>query len=145
MKQFFGGIISIIVLIIYVILIGYALWLVFSVPGDDPTTDFTAVMSQALAVIGGLISALIISVLAVNKKGEAIGKHLFRAVTDENLKIKLESLVKIYISIWIVIGLIAFFVSLFHPEQVPSLTTLGQAWLGLAVSASYAYFGLEPS
>jgi len=30
-------------------------------------------------------------------------------------------------------------------KEVPPLTTLGQAWLGLAVSAAYAYFGIKPA
>jgi hypothetical protein len=29
--------------------------------------------------------------------------------------------------------------------ELPLLTSLGRAWLGLAVASAYAYFGIKPS
>ena len=40
--------------------------------------------------------------------------------------------------------LIAFMESLYHPKELPTLTTFGQAWLGLAVSSAYTYFRIKP-
>ena len=31
-----------------------------------------------------------------------------------------------------------------HPDVLPPLTSVGQAWLGLAVASAYAYFGIKP-
>jgi hypothetical protein len=47
---------------------------------------------------------------------------------------------------WIGMGFAAFVVGeLWFPDKVPALTTFAEAWLGLAVAAGYAYFGIEPS
>jgi len=49
-----------------------------------------------------------------------------------------------YIGIWIAFGFGAFLTGeLLFPSKVPTLTTYGQAWLGLAVAAGYGYFGIQ--
>ena len=50
----------------------------------------------------------------------------------------------LYLLVWMGAGLWAFVVGLQHPKELPALTNLGQSWLGLAVAAAYAYFGLRP-
>jgi hypothetical protein len=101
-------------------------------------------MAQALSLIGGLVSALVIAELAIAKPGEAPAR---RALPNDaaNWAVRTVSIVStFYVLAWIGAGLTAFMVGLYHPKEVPPLTTLGQAWLGLAVSAAYAYFGLKP-
>lgn len=102
-------------------------------------------MAQALAVIGGLVSALVIAELAIAKPGEAPAQRTL-ASDAPRIAVRAVSIVStIYVLVWAGAGLTAFIVGLYHPKIVPPLTTLGQAWLGLAVSAAYAYFGLKPS
>lgn len=147
MKHIFGGIICVVLLGIYVHLIRIAVLVVYCKQPECtayPPDYFNEGMAQALSVIGGLVSALVIAELALARPGEApvrraLGEHA------SIFAVRLVSTVAfVYVLVWIAAGLTAFLVGLYHPKAVPPLTTLGQAWLGLAVSAAYAYFGLKP-
>ena len=46
--------------------------------------------------------------------------------------------------VWLIAGLVAFIKGMYSPNVLPPFTSVGQAWLGLAVAAAYAYFGLNP-
>jgi predicted NBD/HSP70 family sugar kinase len=101
-------------------------------------------MAQALSVVGGLVSALVIAELAVAQPGDPLAKRTL-AQNASKLAVRVTSIVAMfYVLVWIVAGLMAFMVGLYHPTELPALTTLGQAWLGLAVSSAYAYFGIKP-
>ena len=146
MKQIFGAIIASILLTIYVYLVYIVVKVFYCIAETDctdyPVTYITEGMTQALAVIGGLVSALVIAELAITKKDDNLKMRTFKAITSK-WKIN-EILSWIYVIVWITVGLTAFMVTLFHPEEVPLLTNLGQVWLGLAITAAYAFFGLEP-
>ncbi len=149
MQLLFGGLISVILLGVYVHLVRIAIKVVYclSIPGcsEYSAAYFNEGMAQALSVIGGLVSALVIAELAIAKPGEAPARHTL-ARNASTLAVRAVSIVSVvYVLVWIGAGLAAFLVGLYHPKEVPPLTTLGQAWLGLAVSASYAYFGLRPA
>jgi ABC-type thiamin/hydroxymethylpyrimidine transport system permease subunit len=148
MQLIFGGLISVILLGIYVHLIHVAVKVVYCVaPACTayPSAYFNDGMAQALSVIGGLVSALVIAELAVAKPGEALVRGAL-AKDASTVAVNIVSIVAtFYVIVWIGAGLTSFFVGLYHPKEVPQLTTLGQAWLGLAVSAAYAYFGIKPA
>jgi ABC-type thiamin/hydroxymethylpyrimidine transport system permease subunit len=143
MQLLFGGLISVVLLGVYVHLVRVAIKVVYCVAATG-CTDFNEGMAQALSVIGGLVSALVIAELAITKPGEAPARRKL-AKDASPLAVRTVSIVStIYVLVWISAGLTAFLVGLYHPKEVPPLTTLGQAWLGLAVSAAYAYFGIKP-
>lgn len=148
MRLLFGGLISVVLLAVYVHLVRVAIKAVYCVAAgctEYPATDFNEGMAQALSVIGGLVSALVIAELAIAKPGEAPARHTL-AKDASALTVRIVGIVStFYVLVWIGAGLTAFLVGLYHPKEVPPLTTLGQAWLGLAVSAAYAYFGLKPA
>ena len=139
----FGGIISCILIGMYV----YLVWIAVSVvtaQGSVTTIEFNDQMASALSLIGGLVSALVIAELAITKPGEM---PLQRAYTDAD-KVSKKAFIRIvtigYVIVWIITGLTAFIVSLRKPDILQPLTDLGQTWLGLAVAAGYAYFGITP-
>ena len=150
MKAVFSGLIALILLGIYVDLLVVASRVVdcLNTSGctNYPATYFTDGMAQALSVIGGLVSALVIAVLAVTKPG---GVPLARwlptkqAPSDTPNRF-LQVLTTAYVLVWVVAGVFAFLFSLHHAKGLPALTNVGQAWLGLAVAAAYAYFELRP-
>jgi hypothetical protein len=148
MKAVFGGVIATILLGIYLHLIrvGYLVVDCLSTAGcvKYPATYFNDGMSQTLSVVSGLVAALVIAELAAAKPGEAPAARTLAADATDRSKTILKIVTSIYILAWIVAGLIAFFVGLYHPKELPPLTSLGQAWLGLAVASSYAYFGIDP-
>lgn len=148
MKSLFGGLIALILLGIYIHLIKVAIKVVYCVAEGGctayPATYFNEGMAQALSVIGGLVSALVIAELAAAKPGEPLAKRTLSEGASQRV-IQITSIVAIsYVLVWIGAGLTAFMVGLYHPKELPALTTLGQAWLGLAVSSAYAYFGIKP-
>lgn len=148
MQLLFGGLIAVLLLGVYVHLVRIAVKVVYclSTPGCVlyPATYFNEGMAQALALIGGLVSALVIAELAVAKPGDAPGRRVLNKDASP-LAVRTVSIVStFYVLVWIGAGLTAFLVGLYHPKEVPPLTTLGQAWLGLAVTSAYAYFGLKP-
>ena len=148
MKSHFGGLIAVILLGIYIHLIRVAIKVVYCVSESGcteyPATYFNEGMAQALSVIGGLVSALVIAELAITIPGEPLAKRTLSEDASQ-LAVRITSIVAIfYVLVWIGAGLTAFMVGLYHPQELPALTTLGQAWLGLAVSSAYAYFGIKP-
>jgi ABC-type thiamin/hydroxymethylpyrimidine transport system permease subunit len=109
-----------------------------------PRTYFNDGMAQALSIISGLVSALVIAELAITKPGEApVARALAHDASALSVRI-LKIVTTFYVLVWILAGLWAFLAGLYHPQDLPPLTSLGQTWLGLAVAAAYAYFGLKP-
>lgn len=149
MKAIFGSLTSVVLLGIYVHLVRVAL-LVVNCANDPKCTEYAVSyfndnMIQALSVISGLVSALVIAVLAITRPGEVpvITQALDR--TSSPLTIRIVKIISVfYVIVWFVVGLWAFLVGLYHPNVLPALTNLGQAWFGLAVAAAYAYLGIKP-
>jgi hypothetical protein len=148
MKAIAGGVIAIVLLVFYVLLVHSAVEVVncLSTSGctEPAVASFNDVKSQAMSVLGGLVSALIISELAITKPGETPAARLLVATSDKAKNI-LRWTTWLYIGAWLVTGAWAFWTGLNHPATLPALTSVGQAWLGLSVASAYAYFGLSPS
>lgn len=147
MKAAFGGTIAIVLLGIYVHLIQTCYFIVDCVARVGCTSskaaDFNDVMAQSLTIIGGLVSALVIAELAVTKRGELPGARVFSGTTSRWVKGLLMVITVGYVLVWLFAGVVAFSKSMHHPTVLPPFTSMGQAWLGLAVAAAYAYLGLE--
>lgn len=148
MQATFGGAIAIILLGIYLHLIRVAYLVVSCATTAGCTTYppgyFNDAMAQALAIVGGLVSALVIAELAATKPGEAPAARALADDASSRAKFILKIVSAVYVLAWMGAGLTAFFVGLYHPKELPPLTSLGQAWLGLAVASAYAYFGIKP-
>jgi hypothetical protein len=149
MKLAFGGVISIILLGLYV----YSTWSAILVancaatPGctTHPLTSFTDGMVQALTLIGGLVSALVIAELAITVPGKVPMARVLDATASPAKQKTLQIVTGLYLLVWLAVGLSAYVVGqMQHPKVLQPLTDLGQSWLGLAVAAGYAYFGIKP-
>ena len=144
-KLWFGAIIVIILLVLYV----YTLWwaIELAVTGPNPVEKLPEGVSRTMATVGGLVSALVIAQLAVTDPKEPFK---WPAIPSTGFWGKISDWIVpvtkvVYVLFWIVLGFAAFVVGeLWHPDKVVPLTTFAQAWLGLAVAAAYAFFGLEP-
>lgn len=148
MQAIFGGAIAVILLAIYVHLLRVA-YLVVDCSATNgcttyPLTYFNDGMAQTISIVGGLVSALVIAELAITKPGEAPVARVLKHSASDTSKTVLRIVTMSYVLVWILAGLFTFFVGLYHPKELPVLTTMGQGWLGLAVASSYAYFGLKP-
>lgn len=55
------------------------------------------------------------------------------------------TLIMLYISVWIGVGLVALVVGVIQaPQANETLQAIGTTWLGIAVAVTYAYFGIKP-
>ncbi len=148
MQAIFGGAIAVILLGIYLHLIRVAYLVVNCATTQGctsyPSGYFNDGMAQALAIVSGLVSALVIAELAATKPGDAPAARALADDASNRTKSILKIVSGIYVLAWMGAGLTAFFVGLYHPKELPPITNLGQAWLGLAVASAYAYFGIKP-
>jgi len=151
MKLLFGGFVAVILLGLYVYAVYEGIMVVscLSAAGCTkyPVGDFSLGFSHAMSLIGGLVSALVIAELAVTKPGEApVARALRGAEASWKLSWTLSGVTTIYLLVWVLTGLAAYVVgTMWYPGKLQPLTDLGQAWLGLAVAAAYAYFGISPA
>lgn len=143
MKLFFGGAVAVVLLGLYLYLIRVAIQAA-ECAGSLSCIVFNDGMAQSLSTISGLVSALLIAILATTNPGDPPLKRLFAEEPKPIAKRAMNVVTGLYVLAWLGGGFAAFYVGLHHSEHTPpALTSLGQAWLGLAVSAAYAYFGIK--
>lgn len=145
----FGSVLAVILLLLYAVsawAMIYALWA--ACPGEgcgEPLGEkFSEGFRFVLTTVGGLVSALVISRLSITTPGSAPG---FRALGDmsHQLRLILNWVSAIYLLVWASTGFAALVVGvMLYPGVIQTVSDLGTIWLGLAVAAGYAYFGLTP-
>ncbi len=146
----FGSVLAVILLLLYAVsawAMIYAIWV--ACPGQgcgQPLAEqFSDGFRFVLTTVGGLVSALVISRLSITAPGSALGFRTFEEISDR-LRLILNWVSAIYLLVWALTGLAALIVGvMLYPDVIPTVSDLGTVWLGLAVAAGYAYFGLSPS
>ncbi len=137
----FGGLLALILLGFYIWSIVDAIALAQCKANCPP---FSPNMSYLLNTIGGLISAVVIGVLGATKTGEfpspkSIEKTLSGWV--QTLGVVMPSL---FILAWIICGVFTVIYGfILSNETVPALSASAKVWLGSAIGAVYAYFGIN--
>lgn len=148
MKALFGGVVASILLGLYVYSVVSAIFTVqcSSQPGckDRKVEDFSDGMASTMTTVGALVSALVITELAVTKPGATPGIRSLGQPNSDRTAIRVT--IAIYLVVWLGTGTSAFVVGVMdHPKILQPLTDVGQAWLGLGIAATYAYFGITPN
>ncbi len=149
-KRVFGGLIAVILLGLYTYAVIEAVLTATcaGTPGctEHPVSGFTSGFANVLAIVGGLVSALVIAELALTKPGEAPLARVFGIGSNVKAAAVLKWVTRCYLLIWLACGAAAFVVgTMQHPDVLPALTDLGKSWLGLAVAAGASYLGITPS
>ena len=148
MKAVAGGLVALVLLglYVYLVVIGCLVVDCVNTPGCSTysVSGFNDVEAQALAVISGLITALVIAELATSKRGEQGSSSLLGENPSRLAKNTLTWTTRFYILAWLLTGLVAFMVGLGNPGTLPTLTAIGQTWFGIAIAIAYSYFGLKP-
>lgn len=142
----FGGLIAYLLLILYAGTVAFIIRGVVDCAGDSgcTTKDFNDGVIHVVTIIGGLVSALVISKLSITTPGE--NPTLIASLDTAQGQNKLASMLVLgYLAVWLFTGLSALLVGvMFYPDINETLSNIGTTWLGLAVAAGYAYFGLDP-
>jgi hypothetical protein len=142
-KVIIGGTLAWILLGLYVYLVVVAISVVGCTAPDCQEAGFNKGMASTLALLAGLVSALVVAELAITKPGEApLARALEANATATTTQI-LQIATFAYLGVWALAGLAALIVSLRYPNAHQPLIDLGQSWLGLAVAAGYSYFGIN--
>jgi hypothetical protein len=150
MKVLFGGGIAIVLLFIYLYAMYFATEVALCLGQDGctalPATDFTEGYVTAITTIGGLLSALVVAVLAINQPGEAPTMRIAGQDLSPGQSKALKYVTMGYLLAWVAAGAAAFVVGvMMHPGELQPLTDVGKTWLGLAVAAVFAYFNITPA
>jgi len=102
-------------------------------------------MEYVVTTVAGLVSALVVSQLAVAQPGESPMARLVPQDASRFLKIAGNVVPVLYLSVWGLTGLCSLIVGvMIYTDAYKTLADLGTTWLGLAVAAGYAYFGIQP-
>lgn len=150
MRLLLGGLIAIILLGLYEYAVYEAIKVVMCLGTAGCTAytaeDFTSGYSHALNGIGGLVSALVVTELALTEPGKAPAA---RTIGGDNASPLLSWTVTIvavlYCLVWVVAGLAAYVIgTMWYPGKLQPLTDMGLSWLGIAIAAAYAYLGVSP-
>ena len=140
MKQFFGGVLALLLLALYLFAVGYMVTEVTKCAADSNCTQVpsTGAISILVTTVGGVISGLVVATLGITQSGAS------------PLKVNLAGapswwIVGLYMIGWILAGLgCLVFGTMLHPEISQTVTDIGKTWVGLATAGVYAYIGISP-
>ncbi|WP_257385135.1 hypothetical protein [Tahibacter caeni] len=147
MSQRFGAAFGAILALLLLLLFAAATlhWIAQIVMADGAEIKKSAGYVYVLTTVAGLVSALVIAQLSVTRPGAA---PTIAGLSPESRlgTITLNTVVAVYLVVWILTGFAALVVGVmfYPPEANKTISDLGTTWLGLAVSAAYAYFGISP-
>jgi hypothetical protein len=100
------------------------------------------------SIVYGLVSALVVATLAATRPGDVPAGMDGQSLSGNALRVS-QIISSLYVAIWMACGTAALFVGVFQYPSIDqvhlssALSTLGLTWVGLAVAASYAYFGIN--
>jgi hypothetical protein len=143
----FGGILAVIMLGLYIYSISEAVAIARKC-GDvaNCATQLSSNLSLLLNLIGGLISATVVGVLGATHRGDFPAQKSF-ARNLRGITSKIPSYMpSLFIFVWIICGVVVVVYGFlpFYNDPVPALSAQAKAWIGTAIAAVYAYFGITP-
>lgn len=146
----FGALIALVVLMIYVVTSVHMIRVVRCDGQGEGCTEFkieniTPEVINVQNLTYGLVSALVVAVLASTNPGEIpSGTQSYGVLPSKDSSIVSKLLTTVYIVAWIGIGVAMLFVgTLEYPKVSPTLHDMGITWIGVAVTAGFSYFGIK--
>ncbi len=156
-RNFFGGLLAFMLLILYSSILIYMMMQVVDC-GEAASAACKAIdenqgMIYVVTTIGGLISALVITELAITPAGENIAHRFMEpadasapppATSEKIVRGAITTLTYSYLISWVMLGVGALVIGVvLYPEVSITVRAMGNTWLGLAVAAGYSYFGIK--
>lgn len=148
--EVFGGVVVIALLVLYAVSACLMITAITEACPDGPkcnpelAKEFGEGFRYVMTTVGGLVSALVIAVLSITQPGSAPQTRLLEGASPMTRKCS-NAVVALYLLVWAAVGFTALIVGvMLYPNVITSVSDLGTVWLGLAVAAAYAYFGLTP-
>ena len=136
----FGGILAFALLGLFVYAVVLALTVAYNCTSTCSLSEGVAAL---LETIGALVSAVVVSELSVTKPKEAPGTRLAEGYS-EGQRAAVKVLASTYILVWLITGLGLVILGWVQKPTVPQVASAAKEWLGFAIAAAYAYFGISP-
>jgi hypothetical protein len=137
--------IVVVLLVFYISLTSDAISLLDCTPQPTCLGQFSESMASALAVIGGLVSAVVIAELALATPNKPPFSRILGDPAPPAKLTLLRVVTLLYLVAWFGVGIWVLVATWRKPDAIPALTALARSWFALAVAAGYAYFGLKPN
>ncbi|MEW6344915.1 MAG: hypothetical protein AB1704_30070 [Pseudomonadota bacterium] len=108
-------------------------------------------LSSLTTTLQSLVSAVVVTVLAISPAKGPLNLRPFGVSPESNLQSPVATILALfYVFAWFFVGATALIVGaivLSDPTAkiFSDLVSVGQSWLGLAIGAVYAYFGVDRS
>jgi hypothetical protein len=134
MTRIVSGAIAVILLGLY----GYAISRIWRSPKDPPSEPISTILN----LVGGLVSAAVIAVLAITPNVTNPAEALLRAGSPMAQTI-VTYVVNAYVLGWLCCGVALLIRWVQVPDASPALSGAAKSWLGLAIAAAYAFLGLK--
>ena len=131
-----SGIIAIVLLGFYT----YAIVILLQHPDAQPADA----VGQVLNIVGALVSALVVAVLAITPPQKTF-ESLGRTFASAGPSIVVGLIATCYLLVWLGCGILLVVVWMRTPVPADALNAAARSWLGIAVAAAYAYLGLKPA
>ena len=142
-KEILLGVIACLLLLIYFFTMGD---IILSVLKCDPQAgqyNPGANLVWTVNLLGGLVAGVVIGNLALADRGSTPLSQV-KVLSEDYGKRLMQTIVWIYIIVWLLIGSAAFYVGVIkYPDISVTLNEIGKAWLGILVGAAYAWFGIK--
>lgn len=138
----FGGILAVLLFLLYAGILGFMITKVFI--NNGAAVEFADGLIYVVTTIGGLVSALVISKLAITRPGTDPAQMKISEKVDSQLNKRATFIAYIYLAGWVLLGLSSLLTGVvFYPEANKTISDIGTTWLGLSVAAGYSYFGIQ--
>lgn len=137
----FGGLLAFALLGLFVYSVVLALTVAYNC---SSTCSLSEGVAALLETIGALVSAVVVSELSVTKPTEAPGTRLAVEGYSPGQKTVVQVLASAYIVVWLITGLGLVILGWVQKPTVPQVASAAKEWLGFAIAAAYAYFGINP-
>jgi Na+/phosphate symporter len=97
-----------------------------------------------LNLVGGLVSALVVTELAITQPGELPSAQILKRRETKSAKRVATILSTAFIIVWLLGGAASVLMYVLYPNATPSaLSEFAKAWLGLALASAYSYLGIR--
>jgi hypothetical protein len=144
-KEIMLGAIACILLLIYLLTLGNVILSVLQ--WNQESGDYIPGVNivWVINILGGLVSGVVIGNLALADRGSTPLNQVKILAEDYGKKL-MQTIVWIYIIVWLLIGFSSFYVGVIRcPDVSVTLNEIGKSWLGILVGAAYAWFGIKKS
>jgi len=142
-KEILLGVIACLLLLIYFFTLGNIILSVLKWDSEAGNYIPGVNLVWVVNLLGGLVAGVVIGNMALADRGSTPLSQV-KVLSEDYGKRLMQTIVWIYIVVWLLIGSGAFYVGvIMRPDISVTLNEIGKSWLGILVGAAYVWFGIK--